>query len=194
MTEQTPPQQPPVAPPPSAWSQYQPQPAEGWPQDRGTPGSVMTVGILLLLLALLVGFFGAILVFASAFFDQIPSLGTPIVDPETGEAIDAEVALEMVQGFVVGIGVVLLAVAVGHLAAGIGVLRRAGWGRVLGIIVAVIGVLIWGLAALGSLAALGQPGAEDAIVGVIITVVIAVLYLFCFIVLLRRGDVFRRAQ
>jgi hypothetical protein len=194
MTEPMPPQQPPASPPAqSGWSQYQPQAAAGWPRERGTPGSVLLVGIVLLIFGLLIGLGGVILVFASSFLEQMGTLGTPIVDPETGEAIDAEVALGMVEGFVVGFGIVLLVVALGHLAAGIGIMRRSGWARVLGILLAVIGVLIWGLAVLGSLAALGQPGAEDAIGGVIVTAVVAVIYLWSFIVLLRRGEVFRRA-
>jgi hypothetical protein len=194
MTEPLPPQQtpPPSPPPQSGWAQYQPQPATGWPAERGTPGSVIFVGILFILLSLLVGFIGAALLFAGAFLDQMPNLGMPITDPETGEVIDAEVALEMVQGVAVGIGAAILFVALGHLASGIGMLMRKGWARVLGIILAVIGVLIWGLLLLGSLAAMAQPDTGEVIGAVVVTAVVAVIYLLSFIVLVRRGDAFRR--
>jgi hypothetical protein len=154
---------------------------------------VIAVGILLLILGLVLGLFGGLIAFAAGFFDQLDTLGAPIVDPQTGEAIDPQVALEMVQGLVAGFGWVLLVVALAHVIAGIWIMRRAGWARVLGIILAIVGVLLWGLAFVASLATLGQPGAEDVIGGVIVTGIVAIIYLWSFIVLLRRGDAFRRA-
>jgi hypothetical protein len=105
-----------------------------------------------------------------------------------------------------GIG---LALALAHLISGIGVLKRRGWARILGLVLSVLGVVIWGLALLGSVVAAVQPipagylessgltieqyrsfARIGSVVGLVITTVALSGYLFILVVLARRGREF----
>lgn len=193
---------PPIDP---AWNP-QPVTAAGAAIVQSTSGAVVAVGVILLVIATLIGIIAAFAVFAGAMMDQMPNL----VGAQSG-VTDAEVraAVAMGRTFVVVIGAVLLVLAVAHLVSGIGVLRRRGWARIVGLVMAVLGLLVWALALLGNVVAATQtiPAGylTDSgltveqyralvgvtwIFGVSISAVALAAYLFVLVVLIRRGREF----
>ena len=59
--------------------------------------------------------------------------------------------------FILAFGGVALGSAVAHLLSGIGVLRRRGWARILGLVMSVLGVLVWLLVLVSTALAATQP-------------------------------------
>jgi hypothetical protein len=173
---------------------------------QSTSGALVAVGVILLVIATLIGIVAAFAIFAGAMMDQMPSL----VGGQSG-LTDEEVraAVAMGRTFVVVIGAVLLVIAAAHLASGIGVLRRRGWARIVGLVMAVLGLLVWAVALLGNVVAATQTipagyltdsgltveqyralvGATW-IFGVSISAVALAAYLFILVVLIRRGREF----
>lgn len=173
---------------------------------QSTSGALVAVGVILLVIATLIGIVAAFAIFAGAMMDQMPGL----VGGQSGltqEEVRAAVA--MGRTFAVVIGAVLLVIAVAHLASGIGVLRRRGWARIVGLVLGVIGVLVWTLGLLGNVVAATQTipvgyladsglTAEQyrALVGVTwvfgmaISGIALLGYLFILVVLIRRGREF----
>jgi hypothetical protein len=110
-------------------------PADSRPVVRTT--EVTIAGIILLVLGalgILLG--GAIMlggaVVGNAYRDLI--LDQPGVTPDIANAVGGMIAI---------VGLILLAWSLAYVAAGIGGLRGREWGRILGIVVAIIGVLFW---------------------------------------------------
>ena len=64
-------------------------------------------------------------------------------------------------GMVAFIGAIILVYSLVYVAAGIGVLRNRGWGRVTGLIVGILSGLVW----LGTVVTPDQPGVRESIVG-----------------------------
>jgi len=173
---------------------------------RPLPGSITAAAVLLLVMATLTGLFGAILLL-TGLLSTLPMMWW---DPMTGrppfDQPGFEAFRQMARVFMVGFAVILLLLATAHLAAGVGLLRRRGWARILGLVLAVLGLLIFALGVTGSAVALVQPwplGTDDlsreamraaalsgTIVGLVLTAIIGVFYAFVLIVLMRRGDVF----
>jgi hypothetical protein len=129
---------PPPIPPPVA------QPAVSW-APAAPPVAVkgqrtalaMGAGVLLVVLGLLGALAGlAIAVVGRAVVQSIRDFG-PI--PEL-EGMDTETFL---SGFILFFGIIIIVYSFMYLFAGIGVLRSRDWGRVLGIIVAVLSGVIW---------------------------------------------------
>jgi hypothetical protein len=140
------------------------QPAGAWappvqPPRRPLPGSLLAAGVLLLIGAGLAGLTGVLMFLTGAMFDQLPA------NIDTGNLTEEEfrASMDLARGFILGLGVGALLVALAHLLAGIGVLRRRGWGRILGLVVAILGILFLGLGLLGSLVAISQPFNEASI-------------------------------
>jgi len=118
-----------------AWNPI-PQPSAG---QGGASGAVVGAGVVLLVIATLLGIFAILAIFVGAIMGQMPDFSA-----ETGlTPEEAEAMMAFGRTFVLAFGGVALAFAVAHLLSGIGVLRRRGWARILGLVLSVLGVLLW---------------------------------------------------
>ena len=195
------------SPPTEPASNPQPMAPQAGPIAQSTSGAVVAAGVILLVIATLIGIVAAFAIFAGAMMDQWQGL---VGGGQTG-LTDEELRAAMAMGrtFVIVIGAVLLVIAVAHLVSGIGVLRRRGWARIVGLVMAVLGLLVWALALLGNVVAATQtiPAGYLAdsgltveqyraligvtwIFGVAISGVALAAYLFILVVLIRRGREF----
>jgi hypothetical protein len=189
-----------VAPVPQWDAQTQPVILQG-----GASGAVVGAGVILLVISALVGIFSLFALFAGAMMGQMSGLyGDSGLTEE-----QIRTALSLGRVFVFAMGGIGLALALAHLISGIGVLKRRGWARILGLVLSVLGVVIWGLALLGSVVAAVQPipagylessgltieqyrsfARIGSVVGLVITGVALAAYLFILVVLARRGREF----
>ena len=113
----------------------------------------MTAGVILLVVATLLGLLGILALVGGAIIAQMSDLsGASGLTPEQIDALRT-----MGQVFIFAFGGVALAIGLAHLLSGIGVLRRRSWGRILGLVMSVLGVLLWALILVSTLAASGQP-------------------------------------
>jgi hypothetical protein len=143
---------PPPVPPPAA-----PQPAVSWAPP---PASVATgkrttlslaAGILLVILGVLGVLFSlAVLTIGREVVRQFDFSGMPGIDSGDPNAI--------VGGVITFLGIFVLVCSTFYLVGGVGVMRSANWGRVIGIVIGILAGLLW----LGSLANGGQ-GRGDGI-------------------------------
>jgi hypothetical protein len=198
MTDQQPPE--PIEPAPVWSAQTTPVVVEG-----SASGPVMGAGVTLLVISALVGIFSLFALFAAAIMGEMSGLYRD--SGLTDEQVRMAAALGRVV--ILGVGGIGLALAVAHLVAGIGVLRRRGWARILGLVLSVLGVVVWGLALVGSVVVAVQPipagylensglTIEEyrsftrigTVVGLVITTVALAAYLFILAVLARRGREF----
>lgn len=198
MTDQ--PFSPPTEPVPT-WSPSPQPPAVG-----GASGTVVAAGVILLVIAALAGLLGILALLGGAIMGQMPTIsGTE--SGLTQEQFDA--VMSMGRTFVLVFGGVALAIGLAHLLSGIGVLRRRSWARILGLVMSVLGVLLWGLILVSTLAASGQPipagYLEDRgmtveeyravvrtgwIVGVSLSGIALAFYTFVVVALIRQGREF----
>ena len=198
MTDQQPPERTEQAP---AWdAQARPVVVEG-----GASGAVVGAGVILLVISALVGIFALFALFAGAIMGEMSGLyrDSGLTDEQV------RIASGLGRIVVLAVGGIGLALAVAHLLSGVGVLRRRGWARILGLVLAVLGVVIWGLALVGSVVAAVQPipagylessgltieeyrsfARIGTVVGLVITMVALSAYLFILVVLARRGREF----
>ena len=193
---------PPISPPTEPVPTWSAQP----PAAPGASGTVVAAGVILLVIAALAGLLAILLLLAGALMGQVGNL-SPGDSGLTQEQIDALAGFG--RSFIFVIGGVGLAVALGHLLSGIGVLRRQSWGRILGLVMAVLGVLLWALVMVGTLAASGQPVSAEYlndrgltmeeyqaiartgwIVGVSLSGIALAAYTFVAVVLIRQGRQF----
>jgi hypothetical protein len=130
--------QPAMAQPAVAWA---PPPAAAVATGQRT-GMSLAAGIILIVLGILGALLGLLLAtvgrgFVESFqgFNDLPGFNG--ADPGA-----------VVGGIVTFFGIVLLVGGVAYIFGGVGVLRSRGWGRVIGIVVGIIGGLFW-LASLG---------------------------------------------
>jgi hypothetical protein len=190
---------PPPAEPVPTWS---PQP----PAVGGASGTVVAAGVILLVIAALAGLLGILALLGGAIMGQMPTIS----GSESGltqEQFDA--VMSMGRTFVLVFGGVALAIGLAHLLSGIGVLRRRSWARILGLVMSVLGVLLWGLILIGTFLASGQPVSAEYladrgltleeyqaiartgwIVGVSLSGIALAAYTFVTVVLIRQGREF----
>ncbi|HTI30205.1 MAG TPA: hypothetical protein VL687_07600 [Methylomirabilota bacterium] len=190
---------PPTEPVPG-WAPVVPAPVEG------RSGSVFAAGVILLVIATLVGLFAILAMLGAAVMGQFSNFSGS-QSGLTQEQIDA--LSSWGRTFILVIGGVALAISAAHLISGIGVLRRRSWGRILGLVMSVLGVLLWALVLVSTVAASGQPipaGYLDSsgltaeeyraiartgwIVGVSLSGIALAAYLFVTVVLIRKGREF----
>jgi hypothetical protein len=186
------------------------QPAGAWappirPPRRPLPGSLLAAGVLLLIGAGMAGLTGGLMFLTGAMFGQLPTN----IDPGNLTEEEFRASMDLARGLILGLGVGALLVALAHLLAGIGVLRRRGWGRILGLVVAILGILFLGLGLLGSLVAISQPLSDASIqargmtaeqarsmVGITLAIMAGLMaiglatYVFIVVVLATRGSAF----
>jgi len=119
----------------------------------GASGAVVGAGVILLVIATLLGLFGIVVILAGAMMGQIRDLSG-----ETGLTEEQARALMTVgRPLIIAFGGVALGLGLAHLLSGIGVLRRRGWARILGLVMSVLGVLFWVLVLASSTLAAIQP-------------------------------------
>jgi hypothetical protein len=135
--------------PAPSWNPKPPVPSGG----SGTSGAVVAAGVILLVIATLLGIFGIFAILGGAVMGQISNLSG-----QTGLTEEQANALMTVgRTFIFVFGGVALAIGLAHLLSGIGVLRRRGWARILGLVMSVLGVLLWLLVLASSVLAGTQP-------------------------------------
>jgi hypothetical protein len=140
---------PPPAPSPvDAAAEVAAQPAWTPAVRPPLPGSVVGAAVILLVLGVLTGLMAAVFLLSGSIYDQLPDSTFGGI---SGEQLDR--AREISRGVGVGLGVVAGVIALGHLASGAGIFRRASWARVIGLVVAGLGILFTGLMTLVFVAA-----------------------------------------
>jgi hypothetical protein len=168
------------------------------------PGSVVGAAVILLVLGVLTGLMAAVFLLSGSIYDQLPDSTFGGI---SGEQLDR--AREISRGVGVGLGVVAGVIALGHLASGAGIFRRASWARVIGLVVAGLGILFTGLMTLVFVAAVAgglpvttlnntglspqemeQAVRIGAIFGLVIFGAALVAYLFTLVALIRNGRAF----
>jgi hypothetical protein len=169
---------PPLEPPAPAMAPA-PQPAVGWappPAAVATPKGQRTAlslaaGIILVIL----GAFGviasiALLTIGREFISQFDFSTVPGFQGYSDPNSIVESAATFGAIFV-------LVCSAFYLVGGVGVMRSAGWGRVIGIVIGILAGLVW-LASVGSASANGRGGDAFAIVLLVLHAYVAVVLLF----------------
>jgi hypothetical protein len=142
VTEQsTPTMAAPPPPPPPVVAAPPPMPA---PARR--TGLAAIAGIILIVLGLLGALIGLFIAIVGSSI--VSSLRDYLQIPDLNGA-DAG---GIIGGFIAFVGVVIAIYSLVYLLGGIGVLRSAGWGRVLGLVVGILSGLVW----LSGLSSIGQ--------------------------------------
>jgi hypothetical protein len=175
------------------------------PPASGTSGAVVGAGVILLVIATLLVIFGTFAILGGAMMGQITNFSG-----ETGLTEEQAAALMQVgRTFILVFGGVALAIGLAHLVSGIGVLRRRGWARILGLVMSVLGVLLWLVVLVSSALAGTQPipagylensgltveeyraiTSTGWIVGMAFSAVGLAAYIYVMVVLIRRGREF----
>jgi len=169
------------------------------------PGSVVVAAVVLLVLGVIALLVAGLFLLSGSIYQQLPNSTFNGLDPAE---IDSVRSFGRVFAF--AFGAVALIVAICHLAAGVGIFRRGTWARVLGMVMAGLGLIFSGLffvlmlsVLIGGLpvASVGSSGmtpeevesAMRAGIGVFVVIVGACLaaYLFTLVALIRNGRVFR---
>jgi hypothetical protein len=196
---------PPPAPSPvDAAAEVAAQPAWTPAVRPPLPGSVVGAAVILLVLGVLTGLMAAVFLLSGSIYDQLPDSTFGGI---SGEQLDR--AREISRGVGVGLGVVAGVIALGHLASGAGIFRRASWARVIGLVVAGLGILFTGLMTLVFVAAVAgglpmttlnntglspqemeQAVRIGAIFGLVIFGAALLAYLFTLVALIRNGRAF----
>jgi hypothetical protein len=171
----------------------------------GPSGLLVAAAVIQLVIATLVGLFGLLFVFLGAAIGQMQDLFS-----QSAHSADETRALVSVGGVVLFVfGGIALAVALAHLLSGVGVLKRWGWARILGIVMSVLGVLLWLLILVSNLLAATQRipasylsnsgltveeyrrlAGASSVAGVVIAAITLAAYTFVLVVLIRRGSEF----
>jgi hypothetical protein len=210
---------PPVVPPPPAppLAGYAQPPAGDWRRMAGPlPGSVVAAAVILLVMGTIVTLFG-LLVFLSvgligslpAELANDPAFNDPIFNDPAFEGQTFEEMMDMAQAGILVMGGIVLVFAVLHFVAGIGVLKRRNWARIIGLVMAGLAIVLTGVWLLLTLLAVGSqpiPGSVPGmspeavesmmrttmIVVVVIGVVVLAAYGYAFFALISRGRDFSR--
>lgn len=198
------PQTPPPVAPSGGW--VQPAPDAAMVGVVPMPGSVVVSAVVLLVLGVIALLFAGLFLLSASIYQQLPNSTFNGLSPAE---IDSVRGFGRVFAFAFG-GVALI-VALCHLAAGVGIFRRGTWARVLGMVMAGLGLIFSGLFFVLMLSVLigGLPVATNvqtsgmtpeeveqamrAGIGVFVVIVGACLaaYLFTLVALIRNGRVFR---
>lgn len=202
----------PSQPPPRPTEPMERAPDAGWasspmatamPAPRAAlPGVLLASGVIFIVFAVLAGLAGAFVLFAGLLIGQFPfAIPSSGLSSEQGSAV-----VSMARTMFLFIGAVVLVFGLAHLAGGIGILRRRGWARILGLVLSILALVVLGLATVSSILAFTQPlpsayytnldfTVEDyrriAVTSVIFSMAIlgavVAAYLFVTVVLIRRG-------
>lgn len=142
----------PVAPPPAAWAPAPAAVAAG-PGQRTV--LALIAGIIMVVGGILFGLAGlAVAVIGRAVIDSMGDLGQ-------FPGLDGVDAGALASGIMTFAGILILVFALTYLIGGIGVIRNRGWGRNIGIILGVLGGLLY----LGGLASPSTPEVRQGMGG-----------------------------
>jgi hypothetical protein len=202
MSEPTAPWQPPAGEP------AQPGASAAWPpvEPQGTrlplPGTLIAAAVILFVAGALSALVGLVVLASSAIYGQMPNT-TGLSDEQF------RASMSMTSGFAVAFGVAGVVAAAAHIGAGVGILRRAGWARIIGMVLAVLLILVSALFLIVMVIAMTQPASSGTLAGsgmtaeqyrqlmgsvgaVIVGIfgVSLVAYLFVLVALIRNGRAF----
>ncbi len=178
----------PQAPAPAQGGWAQPQPTQGWVQPAVAAQGPVTIlarlaGVVLVLLGLFWGLAGVVLIIGgSAFRSLFDQLGGPL--STDSNSVDA--AGNLVGGIFVGIGIVILVLAIVEVLGGIGAILGKTWGRIIGILYSLVFGLFLLLGLSGASRASDVTDTSGAGGGIIFLLVMFLLYLYAFVVLIIR--------
>jgi len=180
-----PPAGPPPAPAPGGWAQ--PQPTPGWVQPvTGQQGPVTILariaGLFLVLIGLFWGAIGVVLIIGGSAFKSIIDQFGPI----SANGTDVDTAGNIVGGVFVGIGIVILVLAIVEVLGGFGTLIGKTWGRILGILYSLVFGAFLLVAVAGGTHSADVGDTSGATGGLIFVLVMFLLYLYSLVVLLLR--------
>lgn len=137
----------------------------GWPAAAAPPRStsilVVAAAIFLLVSGLLLAGMSAVLLLGSALFAGAEGAA------ELEGMVGAELAGAL-AGIFAAVGVVALLASLLQIVGGFGMLARRGWGRAIGLVVGVLGLLFWGLSFVSALGAPADAGTSLAFTGVFV--------------------------
>jgi len=191
--------------PTASWDPSPPTTSAAGAGASGASGGLVAAGVILLVIATLLGIFGILAILGGALIGQISNLSG-----QTGLTQEQANALMTVgRTLIVVFGGVALAMGLAHLLSGIGVLRRRGWARILGLVMGVLGVLLWLLVLASSVLAATQPipagylqdsgltieeyrqiAGAGWIIGIAFAAIGLAAYTYVVVVLIRRGREF----
>jgi ABC-type Fe3+ transport system permease subunit len=126
------------------------EPGASPPASAPLPGSLIAAAVLLFVLAALAAFISSVMLLSGSVYDQLPNQ-SGLSDSQFRAAV------AMGRTFATAFGVIGLLIAGVHVLAGVGILRRAGWGRILGIVLAVAALLLTLLPLIGVIVAATGP-------------------------------------
>jgi hypothetical protein len=186
------------APPPGYPPTYPPAPGYAAAPRPGTPGSLIAAGVVLLVLAVLAllwtilfGLYGAMIGSVTSVIQNNPGRFNLNVSDVSG-------LMDSLRPVLIGLAVVALLVALGHAAAGIGVIGRRGWARITGLVLGGLGLAVNLLALVVILIGFGSARSvtdngitvdpvPGLITGTVIFAAFALAYGFVVMTLARRG-------
>ncbi|PZR63886.1 MAG: hypothetical protein DLM71_03300 [Chloroflexi bacterium] len=122
---------------------------------------LIAIGVILLVLGVLSAIWGLLFLLSQAVMSGLSPNNPAFSTPEL-QGIDMRGMLGAMSAVMVVLAIIALGFAAAHIAAGIGVLRRRGWGRITGMVLAVLGILLDAVVVLSSLASLRQSSALAA--------------------------------
>lgn len=189
------------------------------PAAEQLPGSVTAAGVLLLIFGTLAGLGTAFMVFTMLMFTAIPfgsippmncMPGAPFCDFSADRSFGFDTGFWFMGMASVGLmAIVGAAVTGGHIAAGVAILQRRAWARILGMVIsgAALVVLVLGLGTTLTAAIVPTPPFGDPMggqwddyyaatmaatlaFGTVVVVFVGAAYGYVLWVLARRGDVF----
>jgi len=174
-----------AAPAPGGWAQ--PQPTPGWIQPATTSQGPITIlariaGLFLVLLGLFWGAIGVVLIIGGSMFrsifDQFGVLSA------NGDQLDT--AGNVVGGVFVGIGIVILVLAIVEVLGGFGAMFGKTWGRIIGVLYSLVfgAFLLIGVSGATRSADLSDTSGAGG--GLIFLLVMFLLYLYSLVVLIIR--------
>lgn len=135
MTDQTAPLVAPTEPPPLANTIPVPPPPVMGPARR--TGLAAIAGVIMIVLGILGGILGLFIAIVGGSF--VTALRDYIQIPDLNGADAGAV----IGGFIAFFGVLIAIYSLIYIIGGLGVLRSAGWGRTLGLIVGILSGLVW---------------------------------------------------
>lgn len=166
------------------------------------PGMLVGAAVILFVAGALSALIGLLVLASSAFYGQMPN-SSGLSDE------DFRATMAMGRGFAIAFGIAGVTAAAAHIGAGVGILRRVGWARIVGMVLAVLLILVTAFLLIGTIVAVSQPVPPGSLagsglteeqygqiirlgggIGVGVFGVSLAAYLFVLVALIRRGDAF----
>jgi hypothetical protein len=163
---------------------------------------LVTAAVILIVAGALSALVGLLVLASSTLIGQMPN-STGLSDAQFRASIS------MSGAFTVVFGIAGLVAAAAHIGAGVGILRRAGWARITGMVLAVLLILLSALLLVVMVIAMSQPPSQSTLtssgltadqyrqvmglagsMGIGLFGVSLAAYVFVLVALIRRGSAF----